>query len=295
MASSLQALSAAEYFFRPSSQRSSRIGINATAYAAKLPEGQTSVIILNKDALGDIDVEFDFGRGMNGAVETESFAQRHSTAVKRISQRQQRGAAQTGPLFPYRSSRDGITGNGDLSRWPAESEIQPVSAPPASPILSCAIVSEYFQFPGLLGRIFQALRDITSGRRSLTVDVRSTPNYPFLSPLRAIEPLGIQCRNLPISRPVTQQLAEKTKTIGTAPAKGPILTSGTMRHLRTLRTLLALDDVAQWPAFAPSCEVKSQPQVAGNRPPPESLPVSSVRECIWAISIGHLRFLAIVA
>ena len=46
-------------------------GVNATAYAAKLPGGQTSVIILNKDATADIDVELDFGRGMNGAVETE--------------------------------------------------------------------------------------------------------------------------------------------------------------------------------------------------------------------------------
>ena len=47
-------------------------GINATAYAAKLTGGQTSVIILNKDAATDLDVELDFGRGMSGAIETET-------------------------------------------------------------------------------------------------------------------------------------------------------------------------------------------------------------------------------
>jgi hypothetical protein len=48
------------------------VGVNATAYAAKLPGGRTSVIILNKHALGDLEVELDFGRGMRGAVETET-------------------------------------------------------------------------------------------------------------------------------------------------------------------------------------------------------------------------------
>jgi hypothetical protein len=47
-------------------------GVNATAYAAKLPGGQTSVIILNKDAVADLEVELDFGPGMSGAVETEA-------------------------------------------------------------------------------------------------------------------------------------------------------------------------------------------------------------------------------
>src|ERR1700691_600608 len=46
-------------------------GDNATTYAAKLPGGQTSVIILNKDAGADLDVELDFGRGTRGAVEAE--------------------------------------------------------------------------------------------------------------------------------------------------------------------------------------------------------------------------------
>jgi hypothetical protein len=47
-------------------------GLNATAYAAKLTSGQTSVIILNKDAVTDLDVELDFGGGLRGAVETET-------------------------------------------------------------------------------------------------------------------------------------------------------------------------------------------------------------------------------
>jgi len=47
-------------------------GVNATAYAAKLPGGQTSVIILNKDAVADVEVELDFGRGVSGAVESET-------------------------------------------------------------------------------------------------------------------------------------------------------------------------------------------------------------------------------
>ncbi len=52
--------------------------VNATAYAARLPGGQTSVIILNKDAAADIDVELDFGQGTSGAVETETL---HAAAL----------------------------------------------------------------------------------------------------------------------------------------------------------------------------------------------------------------------
>src|SRR5271155_3068622 len=46
-------------------------GVKATAYAAKLPGGQTSVIILNKDAAVELEVELDFGRGVSGAVQTD--------------------------------------------------------------------------------------------------------------------------------------------------------------------------------------------------------------------------------
>jgi len=47
-------------------------GVNATAYAATLPGGQTSVIILNKDAAAALEVELDFGHDMRGAVETDT-------------------------------------------------------------------------------------------------------------------------------------------------------------------------------------------------------------------------------
>jgi hypothetical protein len=47
-------------------------GVNATAYSAKLPGGHTSVIILNKDAAADLEVELDFGHGMSGVVQTET-------------------------------------------------------------------------------------------------------------------------------------------------------------------------------------------------------------------------------
>jgi len=53
-------------------------GVNATAYAAKLPGGHTSVIILNKDAAADLEVELDFGRDASGAVQTETL---HASAI----------------------------------------------------------------------------------------------------------------------------------------------------------------------------------------------------------------------
>jgi hypothetical protein len=46
-------------------------GVNATAYAARLPGGRTSVIIVNKDQAANLDVELDFGNGMSGTVEIE--------------------------------------------------------------------------------------------------------------------------------------------------------------------------------------------------------------------------------
>lgn len=48
------------------------VGANATAYAAKLAGGETSVIILNKDATADLEVQLDFGRGASGRVKTET-------------------------------------------------------------------------------------------------------------------------------------------------------------------------------------------------------------------------------
>ena len=36
------------------------------------PGGQTSLLILNRDAVADLDIEVEFGRGMSGVVETET-------------------------------------------------------------------------------------------------------------------------------------------------------------------------------------------------------------------------------
>lgn len=46
-------------------------GVDATAYAAKLPGGAMTVVILNKDAVRDLDLTLDFGTRKGGAVETE--------------------------------------------------------------------------------------------------------------------------------------------------------------------------------------------------------------------------------
>jgi len=47
-------------------------GVNATAYAARLAGGQTSVIILNKDEVAELEVELEFGNVISGAVKTET-------------------------------------------------------------------------------------------------------------------------------------------------------------------------------------------------------------------------------
>jgi hypothetical protein len=47
-------------------------GVDATAYAAKLPGGETSVIILNKDADKDVAVSLDFGSRKSGKVASET-------------------------------------------------------------------------------------------------------------------------------------------------------------------------------------------------------------------------------
>ena len=47
-------------------------GINATAYAAKLSGGQSSVIVLNKDMDRDLDLRLDFGGVRSGTVEIDT-------------------------------------------------------------------------------------------------------------------------------------------------------------------------------------------------------------------------------
>jgi hypothetical protein len=46
-------------------------GVNATAYAAELPGGKRSVIILNKDLEKDLTMSIDFGKGNNATLEKE--------------------------------------------------------------------------------------------------------------------------------------------------------------------------------------------------------------------------------
>ena len=47
-------------------------GVNATGYAAKMPSGEISVIILNKDADRDLDLTVNFGSGKSGAVTVQT-------------------------------------------------------------------------------------------------------------------------------------------------------------------------------------------------------------------------------
>jgi hypothetical protein len=47
-------------------------GVNATAYAATLSDGQVAVIILNKDAEQNLQVTLDFGTGRKGTVQTNT-------------------------------------------------------------------------------------------------------------------------------------------------------------------------------------------------------------------------------
>ena len=49
-------------------------GINATAYAAKLSGGQTSVVVLNKDMENDLALRMDFGSVRTGAVEIDTLS-----------------------------------------------------------------------------------------------------------------------------------------------------------------------------------------------------------------------------
>jgi hypothetical protein len=47
-------------------------GINATAYAATLANGQTSLVVLNKDMANDLALRLDFGTAKSGTLEIET-------------------------------------------------------------------------------------------------------------------------------------------------------------------------------------------------------------------------------
>ncbi len=47
-------------------------GVNASAYAARLADGTTAVVVLNKDAENDLALRLDFGSGKTASVTTET-------------------------------------------------------------------------------------------------------------------------------------------------------------------------------------------------------------------------------
>jgi hypothetical protein len=53
-------------------------GVNASGYAAKMPSGDVSVIILNKDSDKDLELTLNFGTGKSGAVVLETL---HAPAI----------------------------------------------------------------------------------------------------------------------------------------------------------------------------------------------------------------------
>lgn len=75
------------------------MGVDGTAYAAKLPGGAVTVVILNKDATRDLDLTLDFGRGKGGAVETETLhAPEIDAREAHITREPQPGALKQGKL-----------------------------------------------------------------------------------------------------------------------------------------------------------------------------------------------------
>jgi hypothetical protein len=53
-------------------------GVNASAYAARFPDGKIAVIVLNKDAGNDLSLHLDFGAGKTGAIAVETL---HAPAI----------------------------------------------------------------------------------------------------------------------------------------------------------------------------------------------------------------------
>ena len=72
-------------------------GVDATAYAAQLPGGAMTVVILNKDAARDLEMTLDFGAARHGEVETETL---HAPALDareaHITPEAKRGALKQG-------------------------------------------------------------------------------------------------------------------------------------------------------------------------------------------------------
>ena len=84
------ALSGGTFFASDFSSQLQATGVDATAYAARLPDGRVSLIILNKDSEKDLALTLDFGTGSTGEVETETL---HADALDSREAHITRGAA----------------------------------------------------------------------------------------------------------------------------------------------------------------------------------------------------------
>jgi hypothetical protein len=71
-------------------------GVNGTAYAAKLPGSAMTVVILNKDAVRDLDLTLDFGAAKSGLVETETLQAPEMEAREAHITREPNGALKQG-------------------------------------------------------------------------------------------------------------------------------------------------------------------------------------------------------
>ena len=72
-------------------------GIDAAAFAAKLPGGATAVVVLNKDAERDLELTLNFGTAMEGTVETEALrAPGPDTREAHITREENRGTLKLG-------------------------------------------------------------------------------------------------------------------------------------------------------------------------------------------------------
>jgi hypothetical protein len=65
-------LSGGRFFKSDFSAKIEAAGVNGSAYAAALPAGRQSIVILNKDLEKDLEVSLDFGKGRGRAVEVET-------------------------------------------------------------------------------------------------------------------------------------------------------------------------------------------------------------------------------
>jgi hypothetical protein len=64
-------------------------GVDATTYAAKLPDGAISVVVLNKDPKRDLELTLDFGADRSSAVKMEVCVHRrltHARPASRVNQ-----------------------------------------------------------------------------------------------------------------------------------------------------------------------------------------------------------------